>query len=159
VDVEDKYSVGWYMRGNPFVPVSQMRPNANSPMAADAHTLDAVTQAGDNYAFGELEGVPHFGLHDIAAVKRKRVEHVNRRVALSSGTITNFEFFVLNAAAAALHSIPAQRLGLSGRHQRLRRESVPFGRARGSKHPKAPRHKREPTTGSRLRSHRQLSRD
>jgi hypothetical protein len=59
LDVEDKHSVCRYTPRNSLMPIGKMRANANAPVTADTHALDAISQAGDELAIGESKGVPH----------------------------------------------------------------------------------------------------
>ena len=86
-----------------LISIGQMRRNAEAPLAADTHPLDAVLQTGDHAPLADTKRILLIFLNQLATVQEQVVSNVDLRTSIGAWTIPEFDVFVFNAATTAFH--------------------------------------------------------
>jgi hypothetical protein len=88
-----------------------MRPNAETALATDAHSLDSVLEPWNHSPLTKPKGRRLVFLHLIATVEKEIVSHIHDTTWFGRRSITEHEILVLDSTPTSGHRLAAQRCG------------------------------------------------
>ena len=94
-----------------LISIGQMRRDAEAPLATNTHPLDSVLQTGDRAPLANAKRILLILLDQLTTIQEQVVSNVDPRTSIGACSVSEFDVFVLDAAATAFHRQAAQRRG------------------------------------------------